>query len=339
MPIIGGTRFVERSRFFNGQRLFASDLQAVEAFGREMRWLHNQSLHQPGIGSGFAISGQKGDREVVIEPGYAIDAEGREIVLAERVVEPVPPVADDGFGEPVFFDLTVAYPDEHALKASETREGICSPGGAIRLREAPVFCWVRLGPPPDRVPDTADPALRDAVKNGLRLRLARAQVLNCRLERPLSLAQRRNARPAEQPYVACDHAASLTWRFPGGTAPVGFGLQAVATIDTRAAGFRTPPCYSAHLLGGREFSFMVGSRKVTRLLDGFVTLLAPEGSGAAQPTEAGFDFSLLIPDSLFTKVPAQASDPDPRGAGDFEAQLLAGIKANRWAVDWIGVEG
>ena len=85
MPIIGGTRFLERSRFFDGQRLFASDLQAVEAFGREMRWLHNQSLHQPGIGSGFAVSGSKGDREVVIQPGYAIDAEGRDTYWAMPV--------------------------------------------------------------------------------------------------------------------------------------------------------------------------------------------------------------------------------------------------------------
>jgi hypothetical protein len=339
MPIIGATRFLERSRFFDGQRLFASDLQGVEAFSREMRWLHNQSLHQPGIGSGFAVSGGKGDREVVIQPGYAIDAEGREIVLAEAVVEPVPPVADDGFGGPVFFDLTVAYPGEDALETSETREGICVPAGAIRLREAPVFCWVRLGPPPERAPDTKDTAIRDSLTSGLRLRLARAQVLNCRLERPLSVAQRRNAKPAEQPYVACGHATDLEWRFPDGIAAIGFGLHAVATVNTSDAGFRTPPCYSAHLLGSREFTFTVGGRTVKRLLDGFVLLLERKGSTATTPTETGFDFSLLIPDSLFTRVPPQASDPDPRGAPDFQAQMLAGIKANGWAVDWIGVEG
>ncbi len=88
MSIIGETRFVERNQFFNGQRLFASDLQGVEELNRQMRWLHNQSLHQPGIGAGFAISGNKGDRQVVIQPGYAIDADGREIVLTETVIEP-----------------------------------------------------------------------------------------------------------------------------------------------------------------------------------------------------------------------------------------------------------
>src|SRR5205807_883401 len=119
-----------------------------------------------------AISGGKGDREVVIQPGYAIDDRGREIVSAEQVTQPVPPVADDGFGGAVYFDLTVSYPDERALKTSESRDGICLPRGAIRLREAPVFCWVRLGPPPDRLP--VDDVLRDDVQSGRRLRLARA---------------------------------------------------------------------------------------------------------------------------------------------------------------------
>lgn len=330
MAIIGATRFLERGRFFNGQRLFASDLQEVEEFNREMRWLHNQSLHQPGIGSGFAITGKKGDRQVVIQPGYAIDAEGREIVLAETAIEPVPPVADDGFGGPVFFDLTVSYPDERTLKPSETRDGICAPRGAIRLREAPVFCWVRLGPPPDRLP--TDAVLQEAVQKGMRLRLARAQVLNCQLDRPLSLAQRRNAKPAEQPYVACGSAPGLKWTLPNGAESVGVGLQLVATIDTTAAGFRTPPCYSAHLLGSREFTFSVKTKTVKRVLDGFVLLIGP--------SESGFDFSLLVPDTLLTKVPEQASDPDPRNDPDFVKQLLDQIDTkNMWRVDWIGVEG
>lgn len=323
------TRFLERTQFFNGQRLFASDLQALEEFNREMRWLHNQSLHQPGIGSGFAISGKKGDREVVIQPGYAIDAKGREIVLTETAAEPVPPVADDGFGGPVFFDLTVAYPDDQALKVSETRDGICAPRGTIRLREAPVFCWIRLGPPPDRLP--RDGILKEAVQNGLRLRLARAQVLNCQLDRPLSLAQRRNAKPAEQPYVACGRAEALDWTLPHDVAGLGFGLQIVAAIDTASAGFRTPPSYLAHVVGDREFKFKVGTRTVQRVLDGFVSLMAP--------SESGFTFSLLIPDSLFTRVPENESDPDPRKDPQFKKQLLEQIAAREWRIDWIGVEG
>lgn len=328
LSIIGDTRFVERSTFFNGQRLFASDLQGVEEFNRQMRWLHNQSLHQPGIGAGFAVSGAKGDREVSIQPGYAIDSAGREIVLTDAMVLAVPPVAGDDFGAPVFFDLTVSYPDERALNVAETREGVCgAPTGAIRLRETPVFCWVRLGPAPDRLPK--DPILRDAVQDGTQLRLARAQVLNCKLEQPLSLAQRRNARPAAQPYVASGATEKLDWTVSGGGAS-GFGVQLVAAVDTTEAAFRTAPCYSAQVMGSREFTFDVKGKKVMRLVDGFVMLLAADKSG--------FRFSLLVPDALLSTLPPSADDPDPTNASDFEAQL-AKQASDLWTIDWIGVEG
>ena len=81
MAIIGETQFLERIQFFNGERLFATDLQTLEAFNREMRWLHNQSLHQPGVGSGYAVAGNVGDRQVTVSPGYALDSLGREIIL------------------------------------------------------------------------------------------------------------------------------------------------------------------------------------------------------------------------------------------------------------------
>jgi hypothetical protein len=103
MGLLDETRYVERQHFFDGQRLFAADLQDLEAFNREMRWLHNRSLHQPGIGNGFAVYGRKGDRKVRVDPGYAIDIEGREIVLIESLELDVPPVAGEQNGEPVYY--------------------------------------------------------------------------------------------------------------------------------------------------------------------------------------------------------------------------------------------
>jgi hypothetical protein len=293
-----------------------------------MRWLHNQSLHQPGIGSGFAVIGNKGDREVIIEPGYAIDADGREIVLSETVILPIPPVAGDDFGGPVFFDLTVSYPNERDLEQSETRAGVCAARGTIRLRETPVFCWVRLGSPPELV--ATDSALETGVTKGLRLRLARAQILNCQLDRPLSLAQRRNAKPPEQPYVACGSTeGDLVWSIEQTRS---LGVRLTATVDTTPAGFRTTPSYSAHLLGGREFTFTNGSTTLKRVLDGFVLLIVPP------QIKSHFAFSLLVPDSLLTKVENPA-DPHPGDLPGFVDQLRKGIEANQWRIDWIGVEG
>lgn len=212
MGILNETRFVERLRFFNGQRLFASDLQGLEAFNREMRWLHNASLHQPGIGSGLAVYGKKGERQVTIKPGYAIDALGREIVLTRDLVEPVPPVSSEQDGRSVLYDLTISYPDDDALEEAETREGVCLPRGVVRLREEPVLCWVRLERDDQDRLHARNPQLGKDIESGLKLVLTRVEVLNCQLEKDLSIAERRSARPAKQPHIACGEARPDPWQ-------------------------------------------------------------------------------------------------------------------------------
>jgi hypothetical protein len=214
MGLFDEMRQLERQQFFDGQRLFADDLQMLEAFHREMRWLHNQSLHQPGIGNGFAVAGAKGDREVTVGPGYASDDEGREIVLTETHVEPVPPVAGESDGSPVVYDLTVAYPPDEDLETVETRAGVCQDRGAVRLREAPVFCWVRLTKTENGSFVAVDERLGKDIETGRKIVLARAEVAHCQLNRVLSVAQRRSARPSKQPYIACGEAQpdwELVW--------------------------------------------------------------------------------------------------------------------------------
>lgn len=303
MEFLKETRFIERLQFFNGQRLFASDLQGLEAFHREMRWLHNQSLHQPGIGNGLAVSGKKGAREVTIGPGYAIDAEGREIVLTQSRVEPVPPVAGREDVSPALYDLTVSYPDDAFLEETERREGVCDqPGGAIRLKEEPVFCWIELSEDGQPI----DAKRKQEIVAGARIVLARAQVLNCRLKEDISVAERLNARPPKQPYVCCGVAtpawepwmitplrADRLFAARGGTAsavalpqlspPVilPFGLE--AEIDTGECGFLTTPCYWARISGPRVKEFTSdpgepdGSPGVTFsfLVDGLVQIVDP----------------------------------------------------------------
>jgi hypothetical protein len=332
MSLSSLTQLRERIQFFNGQRLFADDLQSLEAFHREMRWLHNQSLHQPGVGSGFAIAGPKGAREVVIQPGYAIDDLGREIVLTEVRTEPVPPVANDGFGRPVLYDLAVSYPSERDLDEAETRQGICSGIGAVRLRELPVFCWVRLGPPPARIP--VEPGMQSALDTGRRIRLARAEVFNCQLEKPLSISQRRNARPPDRPYVACGETDFQGWEVKAPTSTFGFGFEISRTVDTSAAGFRNPPKYHAHIAGDRVFRITTPAGAVaTMLVDGYLHI-----SGE---TEKEFRISVLVPEAFLSAL---------RQAGGMTAEqvrkaLSDGLEApassntNQWRVEWIGVEG
>ena len=322
MGILDETRFIERQRFFDGQRLFASDLQGIEAFNREMRWLHNRSLHQPGIGKGFAVSGQRGDREVRIGPGYALDGLGREIVLTGERVEPVPPVASEPTGESVFFDLAVSYPDDASLAEAETREGICLPRGVVRLREEPIFCWVRLERDDAGNLSPRDP-LKTEIETSLRIVLARVEVLDCRLKQPLSLAPRKSARPPTQPYVACGHAIVdwQVWEPPPpdpGPVPlvlgsVGFDLHWTGRVDTSSAGFGTVPCYTARVDGERLFE--VGSNHTEALADLrlFVLKSAPDF----------FDVHLWAAFTMFGGNPLL--DPAPPWP-------------KAWSVVWIGVE-
>lgn len=301
MSILDQTRFIERQQFFNGQRLFKDDLQTLEAFNREMRWLHNKSLHQPGIGNGFAVTGKKGDREVTIGPGYAIDREGHEIVLIRDQIEAVPPVASEPDGTPVLFDLTVSYLDEE-LEEAELREGICNSRGAVRLREEPVFCWVRL----DANGQPREAREKQQILSGMRLVLARAQVLNCELYQDLSVAERLNARPATLPYVCCgtyqsdwqaklfapidpevmfgsQDLANLIQSFAEGLGffPWVLPIGLVATVDTSLCGFINTPCYSARIAGPRIRRFTREldegvEANIDIFLDGFVQIIDPQ---------------------------------------------------------------
>lgn len=297
MSSLDDTRSVERQRFFDGQRLFADDLQRIEQFHREMRWLHNASLHQPGIGNGFAASGRKGDREVVVGPGYAIDDRGREIVLTSSRTLPVPPVAGAG-GQPQLFVLTVQYPDDTDLEEVERRAGLCGTDGAVRLREEPIFCWVPLNPNGSPARDQAD------ILAGRHLVLAEAAVRDCRLDRDIGIVQRRNARPPTQPYVACGVEVPTRWRdwnppwedpeLQVRGVPLGNLLRGLfqvaggltAEIDTRSAGFRTVPCYFARIDGKRPFPANTPEALLPVVLDGQLSIV--------KPTPKGFRVNVIV---------------------------------------------
>lgn len=250
MGILDETGFIERLSFFNGQRLFASDLQGVEAFHREMRWLHNKSLHQPGIGAGFAVTGKRDDREVRVGPGYAIDSQGREIVLTRERVQPIPTVASETDGKSIVFDLAVSYPGDELLEATESREGICLRRGVVRLREEPVLCWIRLHRDTTRDRLVPEPDFARGIEDGLWIVLARIEVLQCRLRQDVSLAERPNARPDCRPYIACGHQA-VDWEEDDFNKLL---YHLTGDIDTSSAGFLTTPCYSVRLDGKRVSS-------------------------------------------------------------------------------------
>lgn len=332
MGILDETRSLERQQFFNGQRLFAADLQGLEAFSREMRWLHNRSLHQPGIGNGYAVFGKKGDRQITIGPGYAIDDLGREIVLTETRVEPVPPVSGEEDGSPVFYDLTVSYPDDNQLEEVETRAGICQTQGVVRLREEPVFSWVRLEKDSRGNLKPNEPMLVNDIKDGRKIIVARVEVLNCQMNDAPSIAQRRLARPAKQPYIACGSEEPTEWKFfdvveeaPDSVSVTGelsvlpFGLK--ADIHTDNAGFATTPCYSVRIQGSRvkQLPTTNGNGNLGDcIVDGLVNIVT------SQPHSFTVEV-LVLAQTLLDSLDTQMSR-DPTVFSD-------------WQVVWMGVEG
>ena len=261
MGILDETQFIERMAFFDGQRLFAEDYQALHGFSREMRWLHNRSLHQAGVGSGLVVLGEKGESIITITPGYALDQGGREMILAHDFKLQVPPVAGDGKGGAAFFDLTISYPSDEDLEETETRQGLCATGGVVRLKEEPIFCWVQLTKDERGNFSVKDNQLAGDIAAGRKIVIARAEVLQCKLNRRISMLQRRSARPPMLPYIASGNATpnwkiwTTGWDFwlerqgtftiPGEV--LAFGLK--TTIDTRSAGFQSAPWYTGRIDG------------------------------------------------------------------------------------------
>ena len=344
MSILDETRFVERFQFFNGQRLFASDLQGADDFNREMRWTHNRSLGQPGIGSGFAVYGKRNDREVVIGAGYAVDALGREAVLTTTVTLQVPPVAADEAGKPVFYDLAVSYPDDDALEETETREGICLPRGVVRRREVPVFCWIKL----DDQRQPIDPRLKQDILIGMRLILARAEVFNCQLNADLIVSVRRDVRPPRLPYVVCGQESPTNWEIlelpaigngespiatPGGlVSPFIVPTGLTATIDTSAAEFQITPIYSARIVGPRIMTIPNGDGSSQAIVEGLIDI------PVAQAGPKSFTIQVLLLAQPFTpnfiaNSVWQNDDPNAEEVTEF-LELF-----ETWNVVWMGVEG
>jgi hypothetical protein len=316
MDVLTELRFIERQKFFNGQRLLADDLQYLEAFNREMRWLHNRSLHVPGIGSGLKVYGEKGDREVVIGPGYALDNLGREIILTEEHRETIPPVKGEG-NDAALYDLVISFDKVDDLKVSETRRGECDASGAVRRSEAPVFCWARLEINDLGEIQAREPRIRNDINDKTRIILARIKVKNCQLHERISITERRSARPGcpEGPNIVCSSEDGKIWGVTlyspeADTDPPNVSLAAIsnlaamlatpaeakskvsgtlfllkADVNTSRAGFRTDEtCYTVSIPGPRQAELEATFER-TFTIDALVTE-AEEAKTAADTAES-----------------------------------------------------
>src|SRR5205085_4853076 len=301
---------LERITFFDGQQLTAADLSELQRTNRELRWLHNRSLHRWGIGFGLDVTGQKGDSTVTITPGYGVDCMGREIILTQPVTKTVPAVGSSGMGSAAAsFYLVAGYQTDADQKVLERRNGSCLSAGAVRLSEEPLIDW--------RLPEQLMP--------GNELILAQASILNCQLSQPLALVVRRYARPAHQPYIAVGQtiAKETQWQLWKDN---GNKLCLYTLVDTSAAHFKTTPRYAAHIAGERFLSAAPGPLLVVGM---------PSVVGA---TPKGFTLQVLLP--TFPPPPPMMPPINPPEVFNVG---VAGqpdvVQRLGWQVVWLGIEG
>jgi hypothetical protein len=169
-----------------------------------------------------------------------------------------------------------------------------------------------------------------SVEAGLEIVLAQAIVQNCQLAAPLSLAQRRSARPPRQPYVAADatpqHATPWElWRDEIDGEEQIYGLK--TEVDTSSARFGGTPEYQAQLRGDRFFPGQSSLDLPSFLLEG-VTFIT-------EPSRQGFVFWVAMPRdvTIGSFVPI-----NPESIFGQSGSLLDLVR-DSWTVVWVGVEG
>jgi hypothetical protein len=73
---------IKRLNYFTHQLLREQDFKDEQAYHIEMRQRHNRWFHPWGVVGGLEVK-EHGPQEIVVEPGTAVDQDGREIVLQE----------------------------------------------------------------------------------------------------------------------------------------------------------------------------------------------------------------------------------------------------------------
>lgn len=310
---------LKRPAFFDGQRLSADGLGAVQQFNQSLHHLHNRSFHDWGIVFGLEVFGQRGEHVVQLNPGYGLDERGHDLILSDRREITIPSVASAADGGPAEYYLTASYAKDADLSA-EIRTGTCGTAGAVRRLEQPLIRWQ----------DPFDLESASRYRHGLDIILATIKVQNCQLVESVSGTKRRDAVPAQQPYIAGGQTpfGATNWRLwpPDEDVPLGVAT----TVSTTCAGFRKPPHYLAQIVGDRTFTDTpIGGRERRLVIDGYTQV--------AEATAAYFEARMILP-SGFTFNNGRETELNPSQVlqTDFLEELRTTL---HWYVVWMGVEG
>jgi hypothetical protein len=92
----GPQKGYKRINFFKGFLTTEKDWNEAEAYHVEKRKLHNRMLHAPGIALGSGgelrtVARARGDLSVEVQPGYAIDGQGNDLMLWDATIKNINP--------------------------------------------------------------------------------------------------------------------------------------------------------------------------------------------------------------------------------------------------------
>jgi len=302
----------DRPVFFPGQLLAAADVNAAADVDDGLRHLHHRMLHGWGIAAGLAVTGARGNTEVALAAGYALDAAGRELVVVDPTTVPVPPVAEAPNGGPIAFTLILRWTSDEDAAVID-RPGACGAEGAVRRSDAPTIAWLDPG----------------AVRMGQDIVLAEIAVRGCTLVAPPDPALRRLLNPPPTPYVAAGATmvAQTPWfvRASMGGQPIAVYTE----IDTAEGGFGDTPVYLARVLGQRLLDAALSPTGAPALIDGPPIVEAPEAGR----------FRLVVPLVTGTSIADGATvDLNPGSiitSGSLPDLLMSTLE---WSAEWIGVQ-
>src|SRR4051794_29163271 len=132
-------KLVKRLNYFDHQFLDEQDFKDEQAYHMEMRRLHNRLLHSWGIAAGLEV-GRRGEKEIAILPGVAVDPNGREITLLDESVKDL-----TSFGANVQLWITIHYSDHYGEEDFQKFKG---GEGFSRVTETPEIVINKNRPSP-----------------------------------------------------------------------------------------------------------------------------------------------------------------------------------------------
>ena len=119
---------LKRVNYFTHQFLREQDFKDEQAYHVEARRRHNMLFHSWGVVEGLEVQ-QHGDHEIFVQPGYAVDKAGREMVLIQTVSRNL-----SSFGHDSEAYITLTYHEEMEEEDHLSAGGV---EGYTRIREVP----------------------------------------------------------------------------------------------------------------------------------------------------------------------------------------------------------